>query len=206
MTKAANCQACGQEYFDFQLTKVKIASFSHILNICEACFNCDPVSDYKVAYLGSLMDPRVKYQEAARILQKMAQQQALDADISGPQVRIEPQEGLIDEAVKRLKQMNPNYFAGVSKIVSGPQAHYGHVSSDEVSVIHVNYPRIKAEVTQKMNGADQKDIDEEIIGQIQSTIAHERGHVKDFNPETNQFPGGEGAANVEEEKINQQIK
>jgi len=190
MTKAANCQACGQEYFDFQLTKVKIASFSHILNICEACFNCDPVSDYKVAYLGSLMDPRVKYQEAARILQKMAQQQALDADISGPQVRIEPQEGLIDEAVKRLKQMNPNYFAGVSK----------------VSVIHVNYPRIKAEVTQKMNGADQKDIDEEIIGQIQSTIAHERGHVKDFNPETNQFPGGEGAANVEEEKINQQIK
>lgn len=205
MSNSANCQACGQEHFDFQLTKVKIASFSHILNICESCYNTDPVSDYKAAYSGSLIDPRASFQRAARIIQKLAQE-ASEAEISGPQVRIEPMESLIDEAVKRLKQIDPNYFVGVSKIISGQEANYGHISSDNVDVIHVNYPRIKAEVTQKMSGASQEDINEEIIKQLVGTIGHEKGHNKDFNPETNQFPGGEGAAHIEEQKINQQVK
>jgi len=206
MAKAANCQSCGQEYLDFQLTKVKLASFLRELNICEGCFNSDPAEDYRVAgsYLG-FNDPLTKYKEAARILSKMAQE-ASEAEINGPQVRIEPMESLVDEAVKRLKQIDPNYFLGVSRIISGTETHYGHVSSDDPSVVHINFPRIKSEITAKMSGASQDDIDEAIINSIVETVSHERGHVKDFNPETNTFSGGEGAAHVEEQKINQQIK
>jgi hypothetical protein len=73
-----------------------------------------------------------------------------------------------------------------------PSSAYGHVSSEEPSVININIDRIKNEL-KGANGRNPAAV-------AAAVIAHERGHVSDFAPETG-FPGGEGVAETEERRM-----
>ncbi len=123
--------------------------------------------------------------------------QATDPEVEGPNVRIEPMESLVQQAVNRLKQMDPNYFKGVRSIVIASQPHYGFVESGpekDPTIIHLNYNRIKQEISSK-GGSD-----EDVINSIMETIAHEKGHVASFRPEHG-FVGGEQPAEQEAQRI-----
>ena len=139
---------------------------------------------------------------------KIAFQQTGDPELDSPNIKIEPQESLIQKAVDLLKREDPSFFQGVRKIVSGDEPNYGHVESGpgkDHTVIHVNFPRISREVKQKMQGAPQEEIEKEIARQIGSTIAHERGHVFSFHPEMG-FQGGESPAEQAEQAMMQRLR
>ena len=118
-------------------------------------------------------------------------------DVNSPQIRIEPYEEVIDCAVKVIQAIEPNYFQGIETIKVMPSSAYGHVSSDEPSVINVNIDRIKNEL-QNAEGRNA-------VAVAAAVIAHERGHVSDFSPETG-FPGGEGVAENEERRMESVIE
>jgi hypothetical protein len=118
-------------------------------------------------------------------------------DIDSPQIKIEPYEELIDCAVKIIQALEPNYFKGVETIKVMPSSAYGHVSSDNPAVININIDRIKHE----LKNADGRSP----AAVAAAVIAHERGHVSDFSPETG-FPGGEGVAETEEQRMSALIE
>lgn len=139
---------------------------------------------------------------------KLAFQQTGDPELDSPNIKIEPQETLIQKAVELVKKEDPNFFQGVRKIVSGDEPNYGHVESGpgkDPTVIHVNFPRISREVKQRMQGAPQEEIEKEIARQIGSTIAHERGHVFSFDPQSG-FKGGEAPAEQAEQEMMQRLR
>lgn len=120
-----------------------------------------------------------------------------DPELESPTVIIQPMEGLVQQAVNRIKQMEPNYFKGVRSIIIEPQSHYGSVESGpekDPTVIHLNYNRIRQEITA------QGGSDEDVINSIIQTIAHEAGHVKSFSPEQG-FVGGEQPAEQEAQRV-----
>ena len=124
--------------------------------------------------------------------------------IDSPRIEIEPAiKAEIEDAVQMLQASNPSYFKGVSKIVALNSGPYGQVSSDDASVIHLNVNRIKNEIRAKLGGFNEGNpehreaFEEAIKTALIEVIAHEKGHVLDWDPEQNKFPGGEGAAERE---------
>lgn len=123
------------------------------------------------------------YLEAAKIIVAL---QESDPELDSPNVRVEPQESLIEKAVQEIKsKIDPNYFKNVRSIVSGPMSGYGEVrsgGSEDPNVIHLNFQRIKSEVTNKVKAANpqatQQDIDNAIVAGIVETLTHEKGHIK----------------------------
>jgi hypothetical protein len=113
--------------------------------------------------------------------------------IDSPRI-IMPGEPLVQKAVNKLLQLDPNYFRGASEIKVKEESAYGHVESGpgkDPSIIYVNIPRIKKEVAEafkKINpNATQAEIDEEVVRQLILTITHERVHIGDlFKSESNQ--------------------
>jgi hypothetical protein len=113
--------------------------------------------------------------------------------IDSPRI-IMPGEPLVQKAVDKLLQLDPNYFKGASEIKVKEESAYGHVESGpgkDPSIIYLNVPRIKREVTEgfkKINpNATQAEIDEEIVRQLILTITHERVHIGDlFKSQSNQ--------------------
>jgi hypothetical protein len=133
--------------------------------------------------------------------------QPSDPELESPNIIIEPQESLIHKAVELIKSKDPNFFKGVRKIVSGDQPNYGHVESGpgkDPAIINLNSPRINREVKSKMQGAPQEEIDKEIVRQLAGTIAHERGHIMSFDPQSG-FKGGETPAEQAEKELLQKI-
>lgn len=146
----------------------------------------------------NLLKAKINFLQAAKIL--FAQQ--VDQELESPQVRIEPQETLVEKAVEKIKKLDPNYFKGVRSVVSGSMSGYGEVRSgptEDPAVIHLNFQRIKNEVTSKNPGASKEQIDEAIINAIVETIAHEKGHIKGYKPETGFTP--ESGAEQEAKEI-----
>lgn len=198
--KSTNCEACGEECFVSELKQVRLGGW-HV-NLCLSCHLDDTFDSYKKAAISiSSTLPgaaRQLFLEANDILTSFAQ--------AGPDVAIEPMEGLVQEAVNILRQQDPNYFDGVSRIVvqqSGPD--YGHVESGQdkdPSIINVNFGRIKSEVEQAMAGSSQEQIHDTIIEAIIDTLAHEKGHVASFD-EQQGFVGGETPAEAEQQRIQQ---
>jgi hypothetical protein len=144
------------------------------------------------------------FNEALLILRKLSQQN--DPELSSPEIKIEPMEGLIQQAVNKLKQLDPNYFVGVRKIVVDTGSGLGYVASgkgQDPAIIHLNLPKIKSELQNKNLSKEQ--LDKEIVRQIALTISHEKGHIKSFKPETG-FIGGESPAISEENIIQQKLK
>ena len=45
----------------------------------------------------------------------------------------------------------------------------------------------------------------QFIQQIESVLVHENAHIKDYNPVTGEFPGGEGAANSAEQSFSPEL-
>lgn len=45
----------------------------------------------------------------------------------------------------------------------------------------------------------------QFIQQIESVLVHENAHIKDYNPATGEFPGGEGAANSAEQSFSPEL-
>lgn len=143
--------------------------------------------------------------QAFRILE------AQDQELQSPNVRIEPQETLIDLAVQELKKIDPNYFKNVRSIVSGTMSGYGEVRSgneQDPNIIHINYQRIKNEVTNKIKlenpGASQEQINKAIVSAIVETLSHEKGHIKGYKPESGFTP--ESGAEQEATNIMQRFK
>lgn len=148
-------------------------------------------------------------------------------NLGTPEVTIAPalrQE--VQKAVERIKSdVDPNYFKNVSKIdvlMGGP---FGQVTSDDPAVVKVNLSKIKQEVKKQLdnrfkqenvkyednNPEHQKIFDEVLTRAIVEVVAHEKGHVEDFQPQKSpqgdflggKFPGGEGVAESEAAKIKQ---
>lgn len=151
------------------------------------------------------------YKQAANYFLQAAKlivAQSGDPELDSPNVIINPIEPLVQKAVDLLKSKDPNFFKGVRKIVIGEEANYGHVESGpgkDHTVIHLNYPRINREVRAKMQGASNEEIEQAITKSLAGTIAHERGHVLDFDPKAG-FPGGEGKAEQAEKDLLAKLK
>jgi hypothetical protein len=144
------------------------------------------------------ISPAGDYSTVRARLDKLAQ----DVELEGPNVIIQPMEGLVQQAVNKLKQMDPNYFKGVRSIVIAPQPHYGFVESGpekDPAVIHLNYNRIRQEISA------QGGSDEDVINAVMETIAHEKGHVASFQPQQG-FVGGEQPAEQEAQRMMAQLK
>ena len=131
------------------------------------------------------------------------------ANVDSPQVYIEPSvKAEIEDAVQQLRAMDANYFKGVSKIVALHGGAYGQVSSDDPTIIQINLDRIKNEVKQKIGktfddtNPEHREMFEEIVKKVLiSTIAHEKGHVADWDAEEHKFPSGENVAERESAEV-----
>lgn len=142
------------------------------------------------------------------------QAQVSDAFIQGPDVQIDPSlQNEIKDAVAELKRTDPSFFKGVSKIVALTGGPFGQVSSADPTIIHINLPKIKQEIQRQLgsqynasNAEHKKVFNEAVKRSIVETIAHEAGHVRDFDPENGTFPGGEGSAESLESKIMNQLQ
>lgn len=177
---ADNCGACGKEVFSTELKAVKLGSMSSEIRICAACLTYATIIE--------------EYKTAAELITTAF---APDSELQSPNVVIEPANSLIQKAVNLLKKVDPGYFIGVRKIVISSSPDYGHVESGpnkDPAVINVNAARIQGQ------GGDENSMVRAIAG----VIAHERGHVKSFNPSLG-FQGGEGPAEAEEKRILQLI-
>lgn len=154
--------------------------------------------------------PERFFRQARQLLDSLrvtAQQMPTDAEISSPNIVIEPVEGAVQKAVDLLRGIDPNYFVGVRKIVVSPSGGaYGMVESGDgkdPSVIHLNLNRIRSELQGRLGG-DPQALEKELVRQLASTISHERGHVKSFHPQQG-FVGGESPAESEASRLKPQI-
>lgn len=161
------------------------------------------------------------------LLLKQAQLQPDTSTIGSPEVNIAPVlKGEIEEALDRIKSnIDPNYFENVSRIdvlMGGP---YGQVSSDDPAVIKVNLSKVKQEVKRQLDQKSKQDnvqfdqsnpehqeiFDEVLTRALIEVVAHEKGHVEDFQPKIGpegqflggDFPGGEAPAESEATKVKQ---
>jgi hypothetical protein len=191
---ADNCQACGREENSTELSPIKLSSVqTNTIKVCTSCLQ--------------LHLALKNYKEAARLIVSAFDNTITDAELSSPNVVIEPAQSLVQKAVDLLKKTDPGYFVGVRKIVIAPEANYGHVESGagkDPAVIHLNLDRIQRETRTRMTNQPQTSVDEAIVQAVAQTIAHERGHVKSYTPQTG-FQGGEGPAEAEEQRISNLI-
>jgi len=175
---SVNCETCNREVHNYQIRPAKVGS--RVLNLCTICH--------------ASTDAYKQFVQAAKILNELHRVGQLNND---PQVIVEPIEPNINAAVNLLKRMDSNYFVGIKKIVAGPEANYGHVSSKEPDIIHINLNRI-------LNETKKDDSKRNLVINIAISIAHEAGHVKSFDGE--KFVGGESPAQAEENKVSNWIK
>lgn len=181
--ESKNCEICGHEFHSYQIRPIKAG---HLIK--DACPICNENSNAYNEFKASLA-----------ILQELTKNGQLndesDPNAAGPNISIEPIDGNIQAACELLKRMDGNYFNGISKIVAGTEANYGHTSSSEPSVLHINLGRISSE-----NNTTKRDI----IVNLAITISHEAAHSKSFKD--GQFVGGESPALAEEQKVSSWIK
>lgn len=145
---------------------------------------------------------------------KNAQLQPNDSLVQGPDVQIDPSlQNEIKDAVDELKKADPSIFKGVSKIVALVGGPFGQVSSRDPTIIHLNLSKVKQEVQRQLGSKynasspeHKKIFDEAVKRALVETVSHEAGHVKDFDPESNKFPGGEGAAESMQSKLMNQLQ
>jgi hypothetical protein len=139
--------------------------------------------------------------------------QNIDPQVDSPNIIIEPVEPLLQKAVDQLKKLDPNYFKGVRKIVVKDESVYGHVESGpgkDPTIIYLNLPRIKREITQQAKSANPNApnnvIDDAIVKALADTIAHERGHIGTYAPgkDFSGF-GGESEAEAEARRISEKL-
>jgi len=166
---------CGEEFSSEELSSL-VASASY-LKICHSCLDrSDPSDDY--AEVKSIISGYMKFS-----------QQITDPELASPDIKIEPMESNITKAVELLKKQNPNYFVGVRKIVVDTGMGFGHVSAgggEDPAVIHINLPKIRAEIQSKLGTAPKEQQEQELVRQIALVISHERTHQTPYNT-TNQF-------------------
>lgn len=180
---AKNCEICSKEVHSYQIRPAKFGNI--VKDICQSCHS--ETAAYK------------QFIESARILNELFKAGQLNSDpqAASPNIIIEPIDSNIQAACELLKRMDSNYFAGVSKIVAGAEANYGHADSREPTVAHINLNRI----TNETKGDNSK---RNIIIALAVTISHEVAHIKSFDGET--FVGGESPALAEENKVTNWIK
>jgi hypothetical protein len=183
------CSIC-----DYSFDPEHLRAFAGLSKICYLCATADdPISDYNDV----LMSLGARHKRA----------QPVDPELASPEIKVEPADTLIQEAVNMLKRINPNYFVGVRKIVLDAGQGFGHVSSggnNDPTVIHINLPKIKAEIQSKLMNASEEQRQKELVRQIAITISHEKGHVSSFKPEDG-FVGGEQPAMSEEQSIGPKV-
>lgn len=133
-------------------------------------------------------------------------------NLDTPQIEIDPTiRAEIQDAVDQILATDPSYFRGVSKIVALDSGPYGQVSSDDPSVLHLNVQRIKNEIKSRFgsfnsqNPEHREALEEAIKQALVEVIAHEKGHALDWDPERRIFPGGEGVAEQESQKMVQRV-
>ncbi len=186
IVKAAsvNCEICAREVLSYQIRTANVNSV--LKEVCQNCHeNTKTYEEFKKS-LAFLKD-----------LQKYGQEAPIDPMIQSPNISIEPIDSNIQAACELLKRMDGNYFKGVSKIVAGAEANYGHVNSKDPTIVNINLNRITSE-----SGPNAK---REIIIGLATTIAHEIGHIRSFD-EKNGFKNGESPAEAEERKVSAWIK
>jgi hypothetical protein len=181
---SVNCQSCNREVLNYQIRPSKVGSI--LMDLCSVCHKAT--------------DAYKQFVESAKILNELykAGQLNNDPQTASPSVLVEPLDSNIQAAVELLKRMDGSFFVGVSKIIAGPEANYGHASSTDPTVVHINLGRIVSE-TKKDNSKRN------IISALAETIAHEVGHIKSFDSEKG-FVGNESPALAMEQKVNNWIK
>lgn len=189
-TKAAknhpvNCQVCGTEVNSYQVRPGKLGHV--VVDLCSICLARTEVYE--------------NFKEAVNYLNNFRKKgQDIDFQLDSPNVVIKPIQPAVQKAVQLLQRMDPSYFKGVREIAVGSGPAYGHVESGEgkdPNVINVNLQRIISEAGGKPTGR-------EVVIAAALVIAHEKGHLNKFNPESG-F-AGEGEANAEENRVLQWIK
>jgi len=178
--KSVNCSSCSKEVNSYQIRPAKVGSI--LIDCCPACY--------------ALNEAYKQFKQASLILSKLALDN-VDPQTASPNIVVEPIDSNIQAAVELLKRMDGNYFAGVSKIVAGTEANYGHVNSSEPTIVHINLSRIANETK---NDNSKRNV----IISLAITIAHEVAHVKSFDGKN--FVGNEGPSQAEENKVSNWIK
>lgn len=123
------------------------------------------------------------------------------AQVNTPNISIQPGRPEANCALEILKLWKPDYFVGVSEIIIGPSANYGHVESGpdkDPSRIYINADRIVAEAGGQQSGRAAALACAQVI-------AHEKGHVASFDEEQG-FVGGESPAQAQEAEFENWLK
>lgn len=192
--RTGNCFLCGGEFKRTELTA--LVSHANNYKVCANCLDAaDPTNDY--LEVRDIISNYVKFAQAIN-----------DPELASPQIKVEPADMLIQKAVDLLKKSNPGYFVGVRKIVVDNGNAYGFVESGQgkdPSVIHINLQKIKSEIQFKLSNLPKDQQEQEMIRQIAMTLAHEKGHINSYKPETG-FAGGELPAEAESNKMQSALK
>ena len=131
----------------------------------------------------------------------------LASKIGKPEIDIDPSiKSNIIDAVNKLKGVDPNYFKGVDKIVGTTEGTYGKTDG---TTIYINYPKVVEDVKSRLGDLSEeenkKKYDALLMESLVRLISHEVGHVEDYDEERG-FPGGEGVADQESEKMINKVK
>lgn len=100
-----------------------------------------------------------------------------------PDVVIEPMDGVVQQAVNRIKSMEPALLHNITKIVvhqGGGSGQLGHVEmgpNKDPREVHIFKDRLTHHVRNNMTGSPEADIQKSVIEAIMETIAHEAGHI-----------------------------
>jgi len=101
-----------------------------------------------------------------------------------PNIVIEPVDPLVQQAVNKIKQTDPNFFLQVEKIVvhfGGGAGHLGYVKrgpDDNPRVIHIYKDRIKEIIQRDLGGnMNAANFEQAVQAAIAEVIGHERAHI-----------------------------
>ena len=105
--------------------------------------------------------------------------------VGGPQVMIEPYNGLVSDAVAIVNKYDPQIIKDVSDIkinlsknvIGEYQSEKDESGKNKSSTIWINMGKLEGDVRAKLSGQSEEVIRQEIVNQVASTIIHERTHM-----------------------------
>jgi len=117
------------------------------------------------------------------LLSKRAQQPK-PSYVPTPNIVIEPIDPLVQQAVNKIKQSDPNFFMQVEKIVvhfGGGAGHLGYVKrgpGESPRVIHIYKDRIRDIIQRDLGGnMNAKNFEQAVQLSIAEVIGHEKTHI-----------------------------
>jgi hypothetical protein len=120
-----------------------------------------------------------------------------------PKIAVEPANSNVEKALESIRESAPEIITPLTDIRTDLDKDvFGEFSSEHTHTLFLNVPKIEREVRDKLEGATEEAIQEEIVKQMALVMSHEYGHQHAY---TNNGDTSEAPAEKKEEEVKEKI-